>query len=122
MMTMNKAQTSQERLAGQLDHTMGHIRGKITDINGKEIEGSKIWIRETGQSTYSDKYGNFVLINIPPALYTVVIEHEGYSLSIMPDLPIFIGDNPGHLFVLCSCAITGRFHRAYLPDDLILQM
>lgn len=107
---------------GELDHTMGHIRGKVIDIDGDAIEGSKIWIRETGQSTYSDRNGNFVLINIPPALYTVVIEHEGYSLSVMPDLPIFLGDNPGHLFVLCSCAIAMRLHKAYLPDELILQM
>jgi hypothetical protein len=119
---MNKAQPSMERLAEQLDHTMGHIRGKITDINGKEIEESKIWIRETGQSTYSDKYGNFVMINIPPALYTVVIEHEGYSLSVSPDLPILLGDNPGHLFVLCTCAIPQNPGRAYFPNELVLQM
>lgn len=105
-----------------LDHTMGHIRGKVTDLNGKEIEGSKIWIRETGQSTYSDKYGNFVMVNIPPALYTLVIEREGYSLSVTPDLPILLGDNPGHLFVLCTCATTEKLHRTYFPDDLILQM
>jgi hypothetical protein len=106
----------------KLDHTMGHIRGKVIDIDGIVIEGSKIWIRETGQSTYSDKYGNFVLINIQPALYTVVIEHDGYSLSVSPDLPILLGDNPGHLFVLCTCAILQKLGRAYFPDELVLQM
>lgn len=106
----------------RLDHTMGHIRGKIIDINGKEIEGSKICIRETGQSVYSDAYGNFVLINIPPALYTVVVEHEQYSLSVTPDLPIFIGDNPGHFFTLYFAALAQRRPQAHFPDELVLQM
>jgi hypothetical protein len=106
----------------RLDHTMGHIRGKIIDINGKEIEGSKILIRETGHTTCSDKYGNFVLINIPPALYTVVVEHEDFSLSVTPDLPIFLGDNPGHLFTFYYGAAAHKATHAHCPDELILQM
>lgn len=106
----------------RLDHTMGHIRGKVIDINGKEIEGSKILIRETGQSVYSDKFGNFVLINVPPALYTVVVEHEDFSLSVTPDLPIFLGDNPGHLFTLYYGAAAQKPPHAHCPDELILQM
>ena len=121
MAPLNKAQDN-EHVLNQLDHTMGHIRGKVIDIDGKEIEGSKIWIRETGHSTYSDRYGNFVLINIPPALYTVVIEHEGYSLSVTPDLPVLLGDNPGHLFALSTCAIPEKLRRAYFPNELALQM
>lgn len=121
MTILNKAQPN-EHVLDQLDHTMGHIRGKVIDINGKEIEGSKIWIRETGQSTYSDKYGNFVMINIAPSLYTVVIEREGYSLSLTPDLPILLGDNPGHLFVMCTCAIPEKLGRVYFPNELVLQM
>jgi hypothetical protein len=121
-MQMNKIQRKHEQVLNQLDHTMGHIRGKIIDINGKEIEGSKIWIRETGQSTYSDKYGNFILINIPPALYTVIIEREGYSPSISPDLPVMIGDNPGHLFTLCSWDNPKKMRRENFSNEFVMQM
>ena len=106
----------------RLDHTMGHIRGKITDINGKEIEGGRVFVRETGHTTYSDKYGNFVLINIPPSLYTLAIEHEEFSLSVTPDFPVLLGDNPGHLFVLYYAAFGQRPSQAHCPDELVLQM
>jgi hypothetical protein len=53
-MTFNRNHPVQEQV---LNHTMGHIRGKIVDINGKAIEGSKILIRETGQNICSDKQG-----------------------------------------------------------------
>ena len=121
-MPMNKKQLKQEQVVNQLDHTMGHIRGKIIDINGKEIEGSKIWIRETGQSTYSDRHGNFILINIPPALYTVIIEREGYSPSVSPDLPISLGDNPGHLFALCTRDQSEKTRREYISNEFVMQM
>jgi hypothetical protein len=101
---------------------MGHVRGKVVDNNGNPLEGSKIWIRETEHSTYSDRDGNFVLINITPALYTVVIEREGFSLSVTPDLPIFLGDNPGQLFVLCTCAFPEKLGRVYFSNELVLQM
>ncbi|HAJ78195.1 MAG TPA: hypothetical protein DCO75_00355 [Fibrobacteres bacterium] len=121
-MTFNRNQPGKEQVLNQLDHTMGHIRGKIIDINGKTIEGSKILIRETGQSIYSDNQGNFVLINIPPALYTVAIEHEGYALSVMPDLPVLIGDNPGHIFVLCTSNIPEKLNRVYFSNEFVMQM
>jgi hypothetical protein len=121
-MTFNRNQTGKEHGFNQLDHTMGHIRGKIVDINGKIVEGSKILIRETGQSIYSDKHGNFVLINIPPALYTVVIEHEGYAPSVMPDLPVLLGDNPGHVFVLCTSNVPEKLDRVYFSNEFVMQM
>jgi len=105
----------------RLDHTMGHIRGKITDMNGKEIQGSRVFIRETGHTTYSDKYGNFVLINIPPALYTLAIEHEEFSLSVTLDFPVLLGDNPGHIFVLFSSAVPAKLRTVDFTDELVLQ-
>jgi hypothetical protein len=87
-----------------LDSAMGHIRGKVVDKNGKQIHGCKIWIRETEQFAYSDMHGNFILINIRPARYTIIAEHMNYSMSISPDLPIAPGDNPGFRFVLHTAA------------------
>jgi hypothetical protein len=109
-------------ILNRLDHTMGHIRGKIVDINGKAIEGSKILIRESGHRTFSDKQGNFIAINIPPALYTICVEHEGYAPSVTPDLPVFLGDNPGHLFSLYASDIPEKTHGTKFSDEFALQL
>ena len=90
--------------AGTLYASLGHIRGKIVDIDGNGIGGCKVWIRENGQSAYSDASGNFAMINIKPTLYTIVVECEGFSPFVITDLPIEPGDNPGHVFTIHSLA------------------
>ena len=84
-----------------MDPQLGHVRGKVFDMDDNGISHSRIWIRETGRSTYTDRQGNFVMINIVPAIYTLIAESEGFSQSVMPDMPVIVGDNPGFLFLMC---------------------
>jgi hypothetical protein len=91
-----------------LDNTLGHIRGRVIDGDGQSIPGCKVWLRETEQHAYSDKNGDFVLINILPARYTVIVEHVYFSPRISPDIPIEVGDNPGLRFVM---------HPEALPEE-----
>jgi hypothetical protein len=95
--------------AQTLNAAMGHIRGKVIDINKNGLFRSKIWIRETGQHTYSDKNGNFILINISPAIHTIVVEHKGCSLSTYPDLPIKAGDNPDFQFIMHTYPVLKEY-------------
>ncbi len=88
-----------------LNGAMGHIRGKVVDCNGKVLPGCRIWLRETGQHAYSDNKGDFIMINIQPAIHTIVVEHKRYSPSIFPDVRIEAGDNPGFRFVMHPCTI-----------------
>ncbi len=83
-----------------LNPMLGHIRGKVTDIDGKGLKHSRIWIRETGRSTYTDNYGNFVLINVVPAIYTLIAENEGYTQAVLTDISVESGDNPGNRFIM----------------------
>jgi len=112
---------SPDQLLTQLDHTMGHVRGKVVDIDGKGISGSRIWIRETGHCAYSDIYGNFVMINIVPALYTMVVECQGFSLCETPDLPIEVGDNPEFRFIMRGLFSPKRLCNRYNANELTLQ-
>ena len=104
-----------------LDHSMGHMRGKIVDIDGRGISGCRIWIRETGQQACADAHGNFVMINILPALYTIVVECLGYSLSVSPDIPIVIGDNPGFSAVMHALYPSRRMRNSFNANELSLQ-
>jgi hypothetical protein len=83
-----------------MDPQLGHVRGKVFDMDGYGIQHSRVWIRETGRSTYTDREGNFVIVNIVPALYTLIAESEGFSQSTLIDVPVESGDNPGRNFVM----------------------
>jgi hypothetical protein len=95
----------------RMDPNLGHVRGKVLDMDGNAIRHSRVWIRETGQCTYSDDHGNFVLINVAPAVYSLIAESEGYSQSVSADIPVEGGDNPGHLFVMCPQYARSRIDR-----------
>jgi protocatechuate 3,4-dioxygenase beta subunit len=83
-----------------MDPRLGHIRGKVLDMDGDGIRHSCVWIRETGRCAYTDENGNFVLVNVSPGMYSLIAESEGYSQSVFTDVPVEAGDNPGHIFVM----------------------
>jgi hypothetical protein len=86
----------------RLDRSLGHVRGKITDVYGEGIMGCRVWLRETGQSSYTDFEGHFLLPNINPGLYSIIVDCEGYTTSVIPDITVDIGENSGYCFALQS--------------------
>jgi hypothetical protein len=94
-----------------MDPQLGHVRGKVLDMDGYGIRRGRVWIRETGRSTYTDRDGNFVIINVVPALYTLIAESEGYSQSTLIDVPVESGDNPGRNFVMFPTYTRARSGR-----------
>jgi hypothetical protein len=95
-----------------MDSQLGHIRGKVLDIDGNGVSRCRVWIRETGRGTCTDKDGNFVMINVAPAIYTLVAESEDHSLATLIDVPVITGDNPGFLFVMFPQYARSRRGRA----------
>ena len=96
---------------------LGHIRGRVLDIDRKGVPWCRVWIRETGKSVYSDFAGNFVMINIIPAFYTIIVDCDGYSPSVFPDLSIEAGDNSGHFFTLHALTDSPRIYSSR-PDAM----
>lgn len=84
----------------RMNNVLGHIRGKVTDIDGYGLKNSRIWVRETGLCAMSDACGNYVLINNKPGIYSLVAECQGYSRSEFVDAIVEQGDNPGFNFVM----------------------
>jgi protocatechuate 3,4-dioxygenase beta subunit len=83
-----------------MDPQRGHVRGRVVDMDGNGLGHSRIWVRETGLSTRTDEKGNYALVNVLPAIYSLVAESEGYSPSTIVDIPVEKGDNPGYNFVM----------------------
>jgi TonB-linked SusC/RagA family outer membrane protein len=57
----------------------GTIRGKITDTEGKALNGATILIKGTQNGTSTNEMGNFVLNNVPDGNVTLVITAVGYT-------------------------------------------
>lgn len=83
-----------------MDPQLGHVRGKVTDLDGYGLGRSMVWIRETGQCTYTDSEGNFTMTNIVPAQYMLIADCESYSQTTQVDVRVEAGDNPGINFVM----------------------
>lgn len=83
-----------------MDPQLGHVRGKVVDLDGYGLGRSMVWIRETGQSTYTDSEGNFTMTNVVPAQYMLIADCEGYSQAMQVDIHVEAGDNPGINFVM----------------------
>ena len=59
--------------------TTGKIAGKITDAaTGEPLISANIVIGETSLGAASDIDGNYVILNIPPGIYTVTVSMIGY--------------------------------------------
>lgn len=60
--------------------TTGKITGRVVDSeNGKTLPGAVIIVEGTKLGASADEEGNFIIINIPPNIYTLSIRYVGYA-------------------------------------------
>ena len=69
--------------------TTGKISGKITDAATNEsLIGANIILVGTGLGAATDIDGNYVILNIPPGVYTLRISMVSYRTAIVEDVKI----------------------------------
>jgi tetratricopeptide (TPR) repeat protein len=63
----------------------GQVRGKVTDAEGKPVEGAKVTIQQLDNNTKFEvktkKNGEYMQIGLPPGQYKITAEKEGLSAS-----------------------------------------
>ncbi|MEM7199421.1 MAG: TonB-dependent receptor [Planctomycetota bacterium] len=70
----------------------GLIRGVVTDEDfGNTVEGARVRILETEQSTTTGEAGNYLVSDIPVGSYTVVFSGEGYLKRVRTDVTVVAG-------------------------------
>src|SRR6478609_168710 len=66
--------------------TTGTIQGRVTDESGSVIPQAKVTVQNEAttiqQVVTSSAEGNFVLPYVPPGVYTVSAEKEGFDKSV----------------------------------------
>ncbi|MES2679984.1 MAG: carboxypeptidase-like regulatory domain-containing protein [Bacteroidota bacterium] len=55
------------------------VAGKITDASGEAIAGTKICIKETGETFFADLEGNFKISLKSDQVYSISIQTIGYQ-------------------------------------------
>ena len=72
--------------------TGGKISGKITDSRTSEsLPGANIFLEGTTLGSSSDLEGNYVILNVPPGVYTINISFISYKRSQVRDVRVSSG-------------------------------
>lgn len=71
--------------AGETGKLVGTMKDKAT---GQPLAGGNILIKETPLGTMSDEKGDFLILNIPPAKYSVTVSYIGYKTITFNDVVI----------------------------------
>jgi outer membrane receptor for ferrienterochelin and colicin len=74
--------------------TTGKIRGTVTDATTSEpLVGVSVVVQGTTLGAASDFEGNYVILNIPPGDYTVLISSVGYQQTRFQGVKVFVDLN-----------------------------
>ncbi len=69
--------------------TTGKIVGKVVDKQtGDPLPGAGVIILETGQGTATDIDGSYVIINVPPGVYTLKASYIGYRDMVIKNVQV----------------------------------
>ena len=69
--------------------TTGKLAGKVTDnANGQPLIGAYVIVQELMAGSVADENGEYVVLNLPPGVYTVRSEMIGFSTVEMSQVPI----------------------------------
>lgn len=84
----------------------GKIMGKITDQDtGEGIPFANVFIEGTSKGAASDIDGNYVILNVPPDVYTVTASYIGYQKVTRTNVRVNVGFTTAIDFALPSGAI-----------------
>lgn len=84
----------------------GKLRGKVTDKETNEpLVGANIVIEGTSLGAAADVSGDFVVLGVPPGVYTVRASYIGYAGSAISNLRVLAGQTTTQDFQLSSSAV-----------------
>ena len=70
----------------------GKIRGILTDIDTNELLiGANVTIEGTGLGTSSDITGTYIILAVPPGVYTIRVTYIGYHAEIIQNVRVNAG-------------------------------
>jgi outer membrane receptor protein involved in Fe transport len=66
----------------------GKLAGKVTDASGEPLVGAIVLINDTRLGAATDANGHYVIINVPPSLYSVRFSFVGYQTKLVNNIRV----------------------------------
>jgi len=99
-------------LFSQATSTSGDLRGTIVDPSGNPLPLAKLTVINAdgafSRSTISASEGRFTLTSIPPGIYKLRAEADGFTLKLIENIEIRVGDVVSLLIQLPISAIQSE--------------
>lgn len=80
---------------GQAQANAADLQGVVRDQSGAVVGGATVTARNPGtnttKSTTSDESGSYVIVNLPPGAYEVMVEANGFKKSVLPGVVLTVG-------------------------------
>jgi outer membrane receptor protein involved in Fe transport len=84
----------------------GKLRGKATDKeSGEALIGANVVVEGTGLGAATDVNGEYVILAVPPSIYTVRVTYIGYSPVTISNIRVNAGLTTTQDFALSSSAV-----------------
>src|SRR5216684_6283820 len=80
---------------GQASSTNGRLEGLVLDSSGAGVPGATVVITnkstEVSTTLKTDEDGHFVALYLPPGVYEVSVEKEGFQKQVLQDTAVEVG-------------------------------
>ncbi|PYV21703.1 MAG: hypothetical protein DMG27_20080 [Acidobacteria bacterium] len=90
--------------------TSATITGRVTDPSGAVVPGTKITATNVdtnvSSSTLTNEVGLYVIPDLPPGRYRVVVQKQGFETIVKPDVVLHVADVIGLNFSIRWCALN----------------
>jgi outer membrane receptor protein involved in Fe transport len=84
----------------------GKLRGKVTDREtGDALIGANVQIEGTNMGAATDVNGEYVILSVPPAIYTVKVTYIGYTPTTVSNIRVNSNITTTYDFKLASSAV-----------------
>lgn len=67
---------------------VGAVKGSLLGADGRGLAGALVVLRETSQSTSTDRYGNYIFDSVPAGTYLLVATMDGYQPLHITDIVV----------------------------------
>jgi hypothetical protein len=92
----------------------GTVSGELTDSSGAIVQGAKVVLTDQGKgfkfNATSDSSGRYLFTTIPPGLYTVSVEMQGFQKVVLTNIKVNVTENATANLTLRVASTTQTVH------------
>jgi len=108
--------------AGLFGQTFGEFTGRVSDVTGAAVPGAALTLTSVStnavRSTTSTQSGDYSLPSVPPGIYNLRVEHQGFKASVSNNVELQVQQTVRLDFSLQVGALSESIEVAASADQL----